>query len=73
MIKADMDLLILVPHATCAGLCAYCCNAVPIDIVLTHVNLDVVGVLNHLLIEPLMVQRWSQVSILCLDLLRLGL
>ncbi len=27
VIKADMDLFILVPHATCAGLCDYCCNA----------------------------------------------
>jgi hypothetical protein len=27
VIKADTDLLVLVPHATCAGLCAFCCNA----------------------------------------------
>ncbi len=41
--------------------------------VLTHVHLDVVGVLTHPLIEPSMVQRRLQVSILCLDLLRLWL
>ncbi len=26
-IKADTDLFVLVPHATCAGLCAFDCNA----------------------------------------------
>ncbi len=25
-VKADTDLLVLVPHAACAGLCAFCCN-----------------------------------------------
>ncbi len=27
VIKADTDLFVLVPHATCAGLCAFYCNA----------------------------------------------
>ncbi len=31
-IKADIDHFVLVPHAPCAGLCAFCCNA------LTHSN-----------------------------------
>jgi hypothetical protein len=41
-------------------------QCVPINIVMTHVNIVVVGVLTHPLIEQLMVQRWSQVFILCL-------
>ncbi len=44
-----------------------------LDIVLTHVNVDVVEALTHPLVEPSMVQRWSQVLILFFDLLRLWL
>ena len=59
----------------CVGLCAFVVMllCIPINVVPTHVNLDVVGILFHPLIEPSKVQRWSQVLNLCLDLLRLWL